>query len=611
MKSSGHRSPSNSEYPSGWSAIGPFAVILAVLAFTACLFGALLQQPTSQVAPLPEPTASISGRVYRADDGAPVAKAIVSLDRVGVNLGDSLVMRTGPDGSYAFTNLESGTYTIAARHVGLAAAGYAQDKIRSEGTEATWIHVEEGQSINGKDVSLPPCSPQTCMSPQPQRTASPSQWVVSGSLRDEDGDPIENGEVWAVGVQFFQYGQAMTSSKGVARTDDQGNFAIIGTEAGKVYIAAMGIGARGSAYMMTYYPEGSSFNAAQPFSVSPGTVVRDLRMVIKTAPTYTISGKILAKDPGAVKAHYGIVIRSLETDPSGYLHARDPVIARTNGTFTIRGLQAGEYMLIVGEAKREMNGNSVFYQAWPFPRLGEADVRVTNSDVRIEVPIGGTTSIRGTVVVEGEPVTRAAGLRIGLGLGAFLRSMPPGPGYSQVKRDGSFEILGIMPGRFTLAVDGKLVNFVAPPPQLPETVPVYIKRVVCGGADYTEKTITPDPGSDLGECTLTLAKNPATITGMVRDGDKPAPGSVVLLVPQLQDLRENPEYRLTVNADESGRYRIQSVIPGNYLLFAVPPDKGRGYLALDFADRNRPNGATVTAHQNENTNLDLTRFNPK
>jgi protocatechuate 3,4-dioxygenase beta subunit len=46
-----------------------------------------------------------------------------------------------------------------------------------------------------------------------------------------------------------------------------------------------------------------------------------------------------------------------------------------------------------------------------------------------------------------------------------------------------------------------------------------------------------------------------------------------------------PPYTLRAKTDAEGQYRIPGVIPGDYLMFAVPPSPDHAYFALDFADR--------------------------
>jgi len=57
------------------------------------------------------------------------------------------------------------------------------------------------------------------------------------------------------------------------------------------------------------------------------------------------------------------------------------------------------------------------------------------------------------------------------------------------------------------------------------------------------------------------------------------------LLPESRQLRRIPRYTLTAHTDVSGQYKMAGVIPGDYLLFAVPPSADHGYFAVDFPDR--------------------------
>ena len=69
------------------------------------------------------------------------------------------------------------------------------------------------------------------------------------------------------------------------------------------------------------------------------------------------------------------------------------------------------------------------------------------------------------------------------------------------------------------------------------------------------------------------------------DGENPARGLIVVLVPASKELRRIPRYTLTAHTDVSGQYKIAGVIPGDYLLFAIPPSADHGYFSLDFPER--------------------------
>jgi hypothetical protein len=50
--------------------------------------------------------------------------------------------------------------------------------------------------------------------------------------------------------------------------------------------------------------------------------------------------------------------------------------------------------------------------------------------------------------------------------------------------------------------------------------------------------------------------------GKVTDGENPAPGLVVVLVPEPRRLRRIPRYTLTAHTDVSGQYKIAGWFPG-------------------------------------------------
>jgi hypothetical protein len=595
---------------------------LCAVSFGSCAPRAWAQEQTQNpAAPAPDQSATISGHVFRADTGAPLGKAIVTIEHAGVSPSAARVMRTDSAGAYRFTDLEPGTYTVTANHAGFFQTAHGQEKSQADGMRATWVHVEAGQSLSDIDVSLPACTPQMCPPPayKVTGTAPKDGWIVSGTMLDEDGDPFD-GYVETVHVRYFPGGFVQDDRRGQVpiqvATDDQGNFQITGTAADTFYLAAIGVGAHGDAYTIEYYPNALSFDSARKFDVSPGVKIQNVHVVFKTIPTYTIRGKIVVADGSAAKQNYAIVYRNTAADPTGWIHGVDAAIAHADGSFTIRGLQPGEYSLVVGESRREVDDGRVSYSDYFPQRLGEAHVRVTNSDVQLTIPIGDRTEIDGTIILDGEPGTRLVGPSIVLGLGRYQSGAGAGRGGNGQVIDGEhFKLGGIVPGTYTLQL-GDNANVAAekfhPPNGGPlMSFPVYIKHVECGGVDYTEKPIEIVPGVALGDCQVTLARNPGAITGVVELGDKPAQFSGVILIPQSAGLRQHPDCIYTAETRMDGSFAIPRVTPGDYFIFAFPPETTDGYHSMQFADLNRAHATAVTIRQGETANVNLQRFDPR
>ncbi|MGB6405323.1 MAG: hypothetical protein WBF26_20970, partial [Candidatus Sulfotelmatobacter sp.] len=101
-------------------------------------------------------------------------------------------------------------------------------------------------------------------------------------------------------------------------------------------------------------------------------------------------------------------------------------------------------------------------------------------------------------------------------------------------------ITNIPPGEFTFTVSDA---------QGEESA--YVKKAICGGRDYASRELTLAVGTTL-DCDVTLASDTGTIQGKVTDGEKPARGLVVALIPESNELRRIPRYTLTAHTDVAG-----------------------------------------------------------
>lgn len=381
---------------------------------------AFAQQPTARA------SGSISGHIIRADTGAPLANALVRLDLASVQPPDTQWLRTAPDGAYRFDQLDSATYTVTASRSEFAARGYADDKI--QGMQASWLHLESGQTIQNVDIRLSVCTPQSCRTAEPPAPLPGRRpWTISGTLRDENGVPIDGtlGMVFAVEVRYLPSGEAVGSYSGRGTLDEQGNFEIEGVleprdSSKRVYLGVTSIGPNGRAYTTSYYPGEPSLDTAQRLEIAPGKEIDGLRMVVRTQAAYSIRGKIAPKDASTTLQRYMIGVRTVgsilppfDGEPTPVGHA----VVDTDGSFTVRGVQAGEYILNAQEAKRDVYGETVSYQPVFGSSVGTGYVSVSDADQEVEIPIGGPVSIHGTAVLENQPDAYLQGNQIVLDLG--------------------------------------------------------------------------------------------------------------------------------------------------------------------------------------------------
>jgi len=118
-------------------------------------------------------------------------------------------------------------------------------------------------------------------------------------------------------------------------------------------------------------------------------------------------------------------------------------------------------------------------------------------------------------------------------------------------------------------------------------------------------------GQVLDSCTLTLARDVAQVTAAVAREDKPEAGAVVVLLPADFERRKIPRHTSIGQTDASGVAVIRGVIPGDYVVFAVPPSDDFSYYDLEFASRNRESATTFTAKPKEQHTLNLRLARPR
>ena len=160
--------------------------------------------------------------------------------------------------------MPAGSFIVEARKSGHGSIYYGQR--RPTDTEAP-ITLREGQRRTGADLVLPGLG------------------IISGTIVDEYGEPIEGVQVWAFQLRR---GEArvtahMASNVLPRATDDRGQYRLIGVEPGTYLIAAMGRehvsdgdAQRARGYSPRYYPGVSDASVAQRVRLAAGGRLTEL-----------------------------------------------------------------------------------------------------------------------------------------------------------------------------------------------------------------------------------------------------------------------------------------------------------------------------------------------
>ena len=95
------------------------------------------------------------------------------------------------------------------------------------------------------------------------------------------------------------------------------------------------------------------------------------------------------------------------------------------------------------------------------------------------------------------------------------------------------------------------------------------------------------------------------VKGQVYDSEKPVPDLVIVAIPQSLALRRLARYTVTGTTDANGAFQLSGMIPGDYLVFAVPKDDEQGYFQIDFADRNQRDAERVSVKSGDTKTVTL------
>jgi len=516
--------------------------------------------------------------VSRSDTGEPIPKAQVQLSPADTETAQAAeperIVRTGQDGTFVFWDLPAGTFRVTVWRNGFSE--YARQE--GEHDQRRFITLKPGQKVAKLDLRLNPTG------------------VIAGQVSDEDQEPVQGLRVWALRIDFQPGARKRVSEAGRAVTDDLGNFRLPNLSPGPYYLSAGGLiqqpmrevglkqGPAGRMhYRNTFFPGSPSLDEAQALKVGPELATNDIRFTVPTERTYAITGKVLSGVGSAALKDAEVSCERIDKAGYTYEAVGETVQLESDRSFKFSSLYPGDYTLSVKKVVQDR-----------LTHLGFASVRIVDSNVRANIEVGRAAEVHGRVQAPQEFAVTGKKLTLEIfGSGFYLLHQS-----SPLEASGRFVIANLPPGEYTFAIYNQ-----------PSEQTIYIKKAVCGGHDYAGRVFSLAVGTTL-DCDVVLGNDTGVIHGEVRSGENAAAGSVIVLIPESDELRRVPRYALTAKSDTAGEYRVAGVIPGDYLLFAVPPSADHGYFALDFPERHTDIAVPVSVDPSttQTVNLKLSKM---
>jgi hypothetical protein len=489
---------------------------------------------------------SADGTVVNAITGEPVPRARVSVGGV--------VVSADAGGRFHAQGVRCGPMVPLATK-----PGFVQNVPRpglTAGVRSATAMLEAGTTVHDIRVPLTP------------------QAVIVGVVTDGQGDPVMGAQVSVLSSRVLQ-GKRMFQQTQVANTNDLGEFRIHGLAAGRYVVCARAIadamvlatsgdprGGFGAGEKC--YPGPPDGSVSSTFDLPAGREVR-LPLTLPESRSLHVRGTIAglqnARNLSLTLVRRGTALQG--ANRSG------PVTAE--GRFDIGGVTPGSYML----SADAWEDNTRYTARVP--------VDVGSSDVEgLTVRLVQGFSVAGVVRVEGGEASMPPRQQFALS----LRSSEPMAGGGRVNwdPDGSrFTLADMTPGSYRLESFGS-GNY-------------YIKRAMFNGRDISREDVAiTQPG---GGIELVLGMEGGSIDGQVFDNEGKPVAAWIMLVEEGRAPRSS-------TSNESGMFRMPSVAPGAYTVYAWDDLARVEYANPDWMRRNG-SGEKITVESGQTEHVKLVR----
>jgi hypothetical protein len=535
-----------------------------------------LAQSSSGSIAKPASRALLEGIVTKEPGGEPVKKALIELIAENQAEGGDYTAVSGADGMFHMEGIIPGRYRLFTERTGFLEG----DKHHTR-TDGRVLTLAAGQEV--KDVRI-----------RLQAAA-----LVRGRVTDEDGEVMPNAQV-AVLRQTFVSGRTHFAQVGAERTNDLGEYRVAGLPSGSYYVcvspppdfkslieaagavATVESGNRvdkptATSYQVIYYPGTPDRNAAASIELHPGD---DFPVNFSLTPSASLSIRgAVVNLPARASAAIMLQSRDFNLVLNGAEMHQD-------GTFVIRDVAPGAYTILA-----TVENSSV-------PMMARQSVQmVSNSIDGLRLAPQPGAWIHGRLRFESKGNgARFDPSRIFLALrpddGEDSPSFSFGEGFSQLAQvglDGTFEWKGVPPGNYYLQISGE--------------TDLFLKSVLAGGRDVDESGISVTGGSMLLD--VVGSASGGIIEGVATDRQgSPVSNAVVVAVPEAR-LRARVDRYYKIVSDQSGRFTLHGVRPGDFTLFAWDSVESEAYYSPEFLKIYEAQGSPLRVSEGDRKTVQL------
>jgi hypothetical protein len=502
------------------------------------------QGPARDRTPPQTGTAAIRGRIFAADSGRPLRRARITL--TAPELGsENRTTSTNPEGRYEIKDLPAGRYSMTVARSGYLTLRYGQRRPLEQGKP---LQVLDRQLVDNVDFSLPRMS------------------LITGRITDEVGEAISDVQVWALRSMYFEGRRKLVPMVGgMLRTDDAGQYRILGLVPGTYYLMATmretwtvsdGGVEQVMGYAPTYFPGTTSVTEARRVTVGVGQEATNNDFSLIPGRAAKVSGTAV-DSRGRPLAGQSVGVNQEFRGPNNTMMMGMPgATVAADGTFTIKNVAPGEYKLTVRAATEGKIPNMQVQEAAAVPIVASG-VDIDN----ITLVTSAGWSVSGQVVDDHGEVPNIPRDRIRIAARPVNGDSDPrgvvgNPDSGRVKDDWTFAVSSVFgPARIRVTLpDGWMV-----------------KSVLHDGRDVADTVIDMKSGEELSGVQVIVTNKVTTVTGQLSD-DKGAPitdGTVIVFAGDAEKWSEDSRFVRSARPDQQGQYQIKGLPAGEYLAVAM------------------------------------------
>jgi hypothetical protein len=255
-----------------------------------------------------------------------------------------------------------------------------------------------------------------------------------------------------------------------------------------------------------------------------------------------------------------------------------------DGAFTINNVAPGRYIL----RARGDDSETPQFAAQPISVNGD-DL----SDVIVILSAGATISGTVSFLPGGSPAPDFTQFRI-TAPSTDQSDFGPQPN-ARLDKEGRFSISGVSAGAHLIRPSNGSRTWL-------------LQSVTIGGRDVTDTPFQVRPGENLANATLVFTDKQTEVNGTLKtENGTPVPEYTVLAFPTDATLwRPLSRHIMTARPDQTGKYRIRGLPPGDYYLATVDPSQQGEWFEPAYLDEHRTGAVRIGLSEGDVKTKDFT-----